>query len=386
MHRPVAGDARRPRVAGDPVADRRRPALDELRHPGLRPEARELRRASSTTEPFQASTSTTCAGSTGSADRVRRRDHRLPHARNRALRAPGAGRGRAPRARRRAEAAAGTGAARPRPGAATARRAAARPASRTGAGHGRRSPISTSSRCGPEPGRAALEIAGEPRLERFPRRRLRLVAEHRRRPGRAPRRVRAKPGASAASVSRRLCHELRAEQRDLLRPRLECVPAREAELHAPQRGVPLRERGEVVLRQPCACGKEPAERPVEVRAASGRPTLDDRKPVGREDERCDLAAQRLGGRKLRAVQARLLRLALAERHSELERRAVPRCPRRPRGRPSRRSGSAARPVRVRGEKPCVPTCSDSSRFVLPTPFRPTTSTIPGCECEVERRV
>ena len=33
--------------------------------------------------------------------------------------------------------------------------------------------------------------------------------------------------------------------------------------------------------------------------------------------------------------------------------------------------------RVRGEKPCVATCSDSSRFVLPTPFRPTTSTIPG---------
>jgi hypothetical protein len=34
-------------------------------------------------------------------------------------------------------------------------------------------------------------------------------------------------------------------------------------------------------------------------------------------------------------------------------------------------------LRVRGEKPCVPTCSDSSRFVLPAPFRPTTNTTPG---------
>ena len=34
-------------------------------------------------------------------------------------------------------------------------------------------------------------------------------------------------------------------------------------------------------------------------------------------------------------------------------------------------------LRVRGEKPCVPTCSDSSRFVLPVPFRPTTRTTPG---------
>ena len=42
--------------------------------------------------------------------------------------------------------------------------------------------------------------------------------------------------------------------------------------------------------------------------------------------------------------------------------------------------------RVRGENPCVPTWSDSSRFVLPAPFRPTTSTTPGVEGEVERRV
>ena len=40
-------------------------------------------------------------------------------------------------------------------------------------------------------------------------------------------------------------------------------------------------------------------------------------------------------------------------------------------------------VRVRGEKPCVPTCSDSSRFVLPTPFGPTASTRPGRRLELE---
>ena len=34
-------------------------------------------------------------------------------------------------------------------------------------------------------------------------------------------------------------------------------------------------------------------------------------------------------------------------------------------------------VRVRGEKPCVPRCIASSRFVLPAPLSPTTSTIPG---------
>ena len=43
-------------------------------------------------------------------------------------------------------------------------------------------------------------------------------------------------------------------------------------------------------------------------------------------------------------------------------------------------------LRVRGEKPCVPTWSDSSRFVLPAPFRPTTRTTPGREGEVGRRI
>jgi hypothetical protein len=40
--------------------------------------------------------------------------------------------------------------------------------------------------------------------------------------------------------------------------------------------------------------------------------------------------------------------------------------------------------RVRGEKPCVPTCSDSRRFVLPAPFGPTTRTTPGSSASSSR--
>ena len=62
-------------------------------------------------------------------------------------------------------------------------------------------------------------------------------------------------------------------------------------------------------------------------------------------------------------------------------------PRRPRNaiRPDlspKRTSCAS--VRVRGEKPCVPTCSDSSRFVLPAPFDPTTSTSPGSRSRSSR--
>src|SRR5579864_658387 len=60
----------------------------------------------------------------------------------------------------------------------------------------------------------------------------------------------------------------------------------------------------------------------------------------------------------------------------------------PRGAPARRPCTAIREAlspkrtssrseRARGEKPCVATCSASSRFVLPAPFGPTASTRPG---------
>ena len=55
-------------------------------------------------------------------------------------------------------------------------------------------------------------------------------------------------------------------------------------------------------------------------------------------------------------------------------------PRRPRSEIRERSApvrTSCASMRVRGEKPCVPTCSDSSRFVLPVPLRPTTRMTPG---------
>ena len=70
---------------------------------------------------------------------VRRRDQRLPHARDAGRPGRAGGRGRAPTARRRAAGAAVRAAAPPRRAAARAPRAAARPVSRTGAGRGPRS-------------------------------------------------------------------------------------------------------------------------------------------------------------------------------------------------------------------------------------------------------
>ena len=62
-------------------------------------------------------------------------------------------------------------------------------------------------------------------------------------------------------------------------------------LRAPQSGVPLCERGEIVLRQRGPCGLQPPEHAVEVCAPRGRPALDDREAVGGEDERPDFTPQ-----------------------------------------------------------------------------------------------
>src|SRR4051794_19246971 len=98
---------------------------------------------------------------------------------------------------------------------------------------------------GARAGRAALEIACEPRLELRERRRIRVVLQPR--VGKAEllctfgesRREPCKCGAA-------LLDERGAELRDALRPRLERVAPRQSELHAAQRCVALRERREVV--------------------------------------------------------------------------------------------------------------------------------------------
>ena len=362
------------RAIASPTASR--PPLDELGHAGLWPEARRAR-----TRIWLPSGSSFDLHDLRGLDRqrrhVRRGDHRLPHARD-ALREhlPAAGIElredvvEQEQGRRRAAALL------PRAGA-RAPRGAARPVSRTGADRGRRSRSATSSRCGPSPvvprsrSRAsrcssASRVGGcgvVPEARRAAARARRLVRAN------AGRALRASRGAgrraSAPSAATCSVHGSSASR------------SGEAELHAAQRRVPLRERGEIVLRHRRARREEARERPVEVRAARGGPALHDGEAVRGEDERRDLAAERLGGRQLRAVHACLLRLALAQGHRRARAARRSACLRR-------RTRAAVSPKRiscaswrVRGEKPCVTTCSDSSRFVLPTPLRPTTSTIPG---------
>ncbi len=306
-----------------------------------------------------------------------RGDHRLSHTRDALGEHLPAARGRARRARRRAGGAAASGSS--SASASSSESTASRCSPCEPNWRRSRSPLATrtSSRCGPEPGRAAVDVLREPRLERLDASAAPRRSRGARPAGRARPRARRTPAASVSSVDAAELDERRAERGDALRPRLERRAVRQARLHPAKRGVPLRERREVLLRRTGTSREDAAEHAVEVRAARGRPALHDGEPVGREDERRELAAKRLGRRQPRAVQPRLLRLPLAQRHRCLDRRraAAPATPTR--APPSRRSGSAAPSWRVRGEKPCVARCSDSSRFVLPTPLRPTTSTTPG---------
>ena len=250
----------------------------------------------------------------------------------------------------------------------------------TGADRGRRSSTSTSSRCGPEPRRAALEIRLQPRLELLDRRRLGVVAEQPRRPVRARRRARQSRGPSAASASRRAADERSARaRRHAPSRRSSALAVGVAELHAPQRqrsAAPAR-RGSPAAGPARGGQRRPSTRSKYARRAAGPPLT----TVRRSGVNTSVAISRrseLRRREARAVQLGALRLA---------RRA---------GAPGRRSTTPARvpldpdrgaagvpnriscaSLRVRGEKPCVPTCSDSSRFVLPAPFRPTTRTTPG---------
>ena len=119
---------------------------------------------------------------------------------------------------------------------------------------------------------------------------------------------------------------------------------------------------------------------VEVRSPGSRPSFDDDEAVRREDERRDLGAE-LFGRAQVAPFSCLLRIAGAKGDLDLE----PEPPREP---PSstlaasvpKRTSCAS--FRLRGEKPCVPTWSASSRFVLPAPFRPDGEHQPRLEAPV----
>ena len=86
-------------------------------------------------------------------------------------------------------------------------------------------------------------------------------------------------------------HELGRENRCSLGPRLEGRAVREAELNATERSVSLGEGREVVLRDRPSGGKQPRNDTVEVGTPGRRSPFDDREPVGREDERRELAAK-----------------------------------------------------------------------------------------------
>ena len=212
------------------------------------------------------------------------------------------------------------------------------------------------------------------------RRRLRRRSAARRRGSPSSPARSANGAASSASASFRAATSSRPERCDLLRPRRR---ARRATSSRRRRGAATRSAAR--RRAPYSadsCARAGVSRPsdaVEVRAARCRCAFDDAEPVGREDERRRLAR------------------AAARPRAAARRSASRACPRRPRASSSISSGTVPRvprtamraarspkriscaSVRVRGEKPCVATCSDSSRFVLPTPFGPTASTRPGLQ-------
>ena len=128
------------------------------------------------------------------------------------------------------------------------------------------------------------------------------------------------------------------------------------------------------------------EHAVEVGAADRRAALDDGEAVGCEDERRERSPEQLGRGEARAVELGRLAARREQLHPHLVVDAARGDAKRDRRGASRRSGSAARRVRVRGEKPCVATCSASSRFVFPAPFSPVDEHDPGREREIERRV
>ena len=182
--------------------------------------------------------------------------------------------------------------------------------------------ISTSSRCGPSPVAPRSTSRGEARLERLERRRGSGVAEPCVLEAELACALRELRGERVERCAAR-CDEVGPERGDLLGPRCERCAIGLPELHTPQRGVPLGERREILLGDVGPGREEPSESAVEVRTPRSRAALDDGQPVGREHERRDLAAQRLGRREARAVQPRLLRLALTQRHRDRHGRRHP---------------------------------------------------------------
>ena len=335
------------------LTDRGRPGRHDVGHPRRRAEAVELPRgprgrSAPSRRPHQLvpsprwATSSSCAGSPGSALRRRARDERLAAgAQTLGENVASAGvelrehvveqqqRRLAPR--RSASSSASAEQEREHREALLALRAEAC------AGRGRRRAIADVVEVRAEPGRPALEIA----LERGPRGRPRSAARPRTRALRPAGRARAARSANARReqprrVSCRAGDELASEARDLLGPGRERVAGREALRDPPQRRVALAERRAVLGRQRRAAGEQPAEHAVEVRAPGGGPALHDRESVGREDER--RRPRRAAARRLAAARRSARRACRSPSSSvdlELE-------PRAGRGRPASAIRAASR--------------------------------------------
>ena len=382
VQRSIPSQPRRPRVRGDRVAHDLRPRGHDLGHSAGGAEAGEARcgrpcRFAPLRGPRHSGRHLDqLVGRRRERIRGRRRDEALTHPATRSPASAAVSR-RARTERRRATAAAGrerslSSSASPSKSARTdtrcspcePKRRRSRPPAR----------IAMSCRCGPSPSRRARDRVGDapralPLSEAPPDRqvtppRARVPPHARRTPARA---ARASP---------------RGQQR--------------ARHRAPRRAGPWGEsvpdeseaatRLSAAFRWPTAAaystgsvaraGKSRAStRSKYARRTTGEPlTIDE--PVGREHERRHLSAQLLGGPQRGAVH-----LAFFPPVAEASRRAPPASVP---ARPAARSGPHPRPrritsasLRVRGENPCEPTCTASSRFVFPTPFGPTIRTRPG---------
>ena len=172
---------------------------------------------------------------------------------------------------------------------------------------------------------------------------------------------------------------------DLLGPRLQRVCAGTAELHAAKRRVALRHAPPIVLRQRRASGRRaaPSTRSKYARRAAGPPLTTARRSgvktsvaTSRRSDSADGSSAPFS----RASFAWPARSVSVTSSGELPRVPVRR---RARRRSPKRINWAS--CRVRGEKPWVATCSDSSRFVLPTPFGRRRARGPA-RAQLERRV
>ena len=395
VQRPVAGDPRRPRLPRDRRADRRGPALDELRHAGLRPEPRQLgahlvAEAVEVTAPFEVTWRTVLHVDDlrrleGQRRGLGRGHHGLPGRGD--PRAEGAAAARVELREHVVEQEQRADGQQLRLGEEQREHREALLALRAELAQ-----VAVAARdedvveMRAETGRAAFEVGLQASLELLDGRRLGVVAELRdRQPElvgtlREPRPERRERLAAGAD-------ERRPELGEARRPGLERLARREAELHPPERrrSAARAPRGTPAAARPAPGSSRPRTRSKYARRAAGPPLT----TASRSGVKTSVETSRRSDSddvEPRAVQLGPLRLGRREAHPERRRDTRPRAPRSRPQQPASPKRISCASLRVRGEKPCVPTCSDSSRFVLPAPFWPDDEHDARRQGELDRRV